>query len=309
MENLGKNMKIYLLISGKYGSRVVNNLVEHGMASNIVGIEEFPEDLPDFIDDFSSYIPRSLPPADLIIAVGLSGDINMIVPEVAQKTGAKSAIIPFYDPQQMPPGLQQEIRKSAPEVTITFPKPFCSLQAVGDTYIDKFASKFGKPQLKIKADQYIKNVEVLRGAPCGSTNYIARGLWSTPSDEAETVAAHKLHNYPCNASTSTDPAVGDTSMHLASYQIKEAVKRGLGYAMKSAVVDTERCNTAECQKECIKNCPQVLIGLDTITINEEEQAVIDPATCGYCEICLKECPLDAIGIKNGPFELEGYDLI
>jgi hypothetical protein len=77
-------MRIYILSSGKYGSRVTNNLAEHGMASNIVGIEEFPEDLPLFIDEFQEYIPHNLPLADLILAVGLSGDINMIVPEVAQ---------------------------------------------------------------------------------------------------------------------------------------------------------------------------------------------------------------------------------
>jgi ferredoxin len=32
-------------------------------------------------------------------------------------------------------------------------------------------------------------------------------------------------------------------------------------------------------------------------------AAIDPATCGYCEICVRECPLDAIEIKSGRFEL------
>ena len=304
MHSHGGNMKIYLLISGKYGSRVVNNLAEHGMASNIVGMEEYPEDLPHFIDDFSQYIPKSLPPADLILAVGLSGDINMVVPEVALRTGAKSAIIPIYSPEQMPPGLQQEITESAPEVRIVFPKPFCSLVPVGDAPIDEFANRFGKPVLFIKADKFIKKVEVLRGSPCGSTDYIAKGLWSMPVDGAELSATQKLHNYPCNASTDTDPAVGDTSMHLASYQIKEAVKRGLGFATKSAVVGPETCNTSKCQEECLKSCPQVLIGLDTITLNDQGKAVVDPATCGYCEICIKECPLNAIEIENRRFELE-----
>lgn len=294
-------MRIYVLSSGKYGSRVVNNLAEHGMASNIVGMEEFPEDLPLFIDDFSEYVPKNLPAADLILAVGLSGDINMIIPEVSMKTGAKSAIIPIYGPEQMPLGLQQEIIESAPDVRIVFPKPFCSLEPVGDAPIDEFASHFGKPVLFIKSDKFIKKVEVLRGAPCGSTNYIAKGLWSLPVGDAEHEATLKLHNYPCNASTDNDPAFGDTSMHLASYQIKEAVKRALGFAVKSAVVDQEVCNMSECQEECIKVCPQVLIGLDTITI--KDKAVVDPATCGYCEICVRECPLDAIEIKKGRFEM------
>jgi heterodisulfide reductase subunit A-like polyferredoxin len=125
-----------------------------------------------------------------------------------------------------------------------------------------------------------------------------------PVNDAELNATQKLHNYPCNASTDTDPAVGDTSMHLASYQIKEAVKRGLGFAVKSAVVDQTICDTGECQEECLKSCPQVLVGLDTITLNDQGKAQVDPATCGYCEICIKECPLNAIEIENRRFELE-----
>lgn len=296
-------MRLYLLSSGKYGSRVVNNLAEHGLASSIVGLEEIQENLPEFIDDINPYLPKRVPEADLVVAVGLSGDINMIVPSLARQTGAKSAIIPIYEPSQIPPGLQREMEDSAPEIKMVFPKPFCSLEPVGDHYIDKFAEQFGKPNLKIDTNSFIKKVKVLREAPCGSTRYIAKGLWSTPTAEAELEATHKLHNYPCNASMATDPSVGDTSLHLASYQIKEAVKRALGFAVKSAVVDHSICNTKECQKECIKICPQVRVGLDTITINHNNQAVIDPATCGYCEICIRECPLDSINIEERIFNL------
>jgi hypothetical protein len=72
-------MKLYIISSGKYGSRIVNSLAEMGLASSMVGLEEIPEDLPEFIDDFEEYVPKSIPSADLILAVGLYGDINMIV--------------------------------------------------------------------------------------------------------------------------------------------------------------------------------------------------------------------------------------
>ncbi|MDO5836681.1 MAG: DUF166 family protein, partial [Methanobacterium sp.] len=142
-------MKLYIISSGKYGSRIVNSLAEMGLASSMVGLEEIPEDLPEFIDDFEQYVPQSIPQADLILAVGLYGDVNMIVPLIAQKSGAKSVIIPLHDPAQVPPGLQREITESAPDVKIVFPKPFCSLEPVGDTYIDEFASQFGKPLMEI----------------------------------------------------------------------------------------------------------------------------------------------------------------
>lgn len=297
-------MKLYIISSGKYGSRIVNSLAEMGLASSMVGLEELPEDLPEFIDDFETYLPKNIPEADLILAVGLFGDINMVVPLIAQKSGAKSVIIPIHDPTQVPPGLQREIEESAPEVKIVFPKPFCTLEPVGDQFIDEFAEKFGKPKMEIDADGLIKKIKVIKTAPCGSTHYIAENIEGIPVEDAELEAGNKLHNYPCNASMTTDPVVGDTVLHLAGYQTKEAVKRALGFAMRSAVVDHETCEASECQHECIKHCPQVQIGLDTVTLNENEQAVIDPASCGCCEICINECPYGSIEMEERKFLLE-----
>ena len=296
-------MKLYIISSGKYGSRIVNSLAEMGLASSMVGLEELPEDLPEFIDDFSSYTPKNIPQADLILAVGLYGDINMVVPLIANQSGAKSVIIPIHDPKQVPPGLQMEIEESAPDVKMVFPKPFCSLEPVGDQFIDEFASQFGKPLLEIESDGLVKKVKVIRTAPCGSTRYIAENIEGFPAQEAELEAGNKLHNYPCNASMTTDPVVGDTILHLAGYQTKEAVKRALGFAMRSAVVDHETCEADECQHECIKHCPQVQIGMDTVTLNEDQQAVIDPASCGCCEICINECPYGSIEMEEKKFPL------
>ena len=36
------NIKIYILSSGDYGSRIVNNIANIGFASAIVGLHEFP---------------------------------------------------------------------------------------------------------------------------------------------------------------------------------------------------------------------------------------------------------------------------
>lgn len=296
-------MKLYIISSGKYGSRIVNSLAEMGLASNMVGLEELPEDLPEFIDDFSSYMPKNIPQADLILAVGLYGDINMVVPLIAQKSGAKSVIIPLHDPKQVPPGLQMEIEESAPDVKIVFPKPFCSLEPVGEQFIDEFASQFGRPVMEIESDGLVKKVKVIRTAPCGSTHYIAENIEGFPAEEAELEAGNKLHNYPCNASMTTDPVVGDTILHLAGYQTKESVKRALGFAMRSAVVDHETCEADECEHECIKHCPQVQIGMDTVTLNENQQAVIDPASCGCCEICINECPYGSIEMEEKKFPL------
>lgn len=67
-------MKIYILSSGNYGKRIVNNLATT-LSSEMVGggIHEVEEDLPEFIEDLTPYILENLPESDLVIAVGLKG--------------------------------------------------------------------------------------------------------------------------------------------------------------------------------------------------------------------------------------------
>ena len=43
-------------------------------------------------------------------------------------------------------------------------------------------------------------------------------------------------------------------------------------------------------------CPNVKIGDNTITINQNKKAVVNPASCGSCEICIRACPYGAIEI-------------
>jgi NAD-dependent dihydropyrimidine dehydrogenase PreA subunit len=292
-----ETMKIFILSSGEYGSRIVNNIAAHGFAANIVGIHEFYEDLPEFIDDISEYIPKNIPECDLLISVGLFGDVNLVIPTIALESKAKSIIVPIHNPKQIPAGLQSEIEGLIENANIIFPKPFCSLKPQGDEYIDQFTEVFGKPELEIQGETRLNEVKVLRGAPCGSTNYIAEKIVGIPLEEAEFEAGNKLHNYPCLASMNIDPLIGDTIMHLAGYKAKESVKTALGFALKSAIIDNEVCQGGiDCEHLCLEVCPNVKAGDHTIYIKEDQKAEIDPAACGACEICIKDCPYGAIEI-------------
>lgn len=300
-------MKIFILSSGEYGSKIVNGIANNGFAEKIVGIHEFPskEELPEFIDDIKEYVPENIPEADLIIATGIHGDINMVIPEVVKKSGAKSVIAPIYHPNQIPIGLQNEIKKSLDEkIAIVFPKPFCSLTQIGDKFIDEFTTIFGKPKFEIHTNNVIKSVKVLRGAPCGSSWYIAENITGTPVDDGEFEANNKLHNFPCSASMNIDNATGDTILHLASYKTKEAIKRTLGFTRRSAVVDEEICQGSECEHFCLNSCPNVLAGESTIYLHTDGKAYIDPGSCGVCETCINECPYGAIEIYEERIPVE-----
>lgn len=309
-------MKIYILSSGKYGKRIVNNLATT-LSSEMVGIHEVEEDLPEFIEDLTPYIPENLPESDLVIAVGLKGDINLIVLEVARKTGAKSVIISINDHTNLPPGLRKEIEEDALDINVVFAKPFCSLKPTGDQYIDEFTQNFGKPELEIEFDQLtgnqdeeigaelIKKVTVKRDAPCGCTAFVSQELEGVPVTEAEFIAAEKFHNYPCLASMAKDSELNDAILHVAGYQIREAVKKALSFTCKSAMVDEECCMGGDgCEHLCLGVCPQVNAGNGTIIIQADGKAYIDPASCGSCQLCIRECPYGCIEIVEEKMDLE-----
>jgi ATP-binding cassette subfamily E protein 1 len=74
--------------------------------------------------------------------------------------------------------------------------------------------------------------------------------------------------------------------------------------MRIAVVHRDRCHPVKCGTECILYCPRVRTGDETITIGENQKAVISEELCVGCGICVKKCPFGAIDIVNLPEKLD-----
>jgi len=74
--------------------------------------------------------------------------------------------------------------------------------------------------------------------------------------------------------------------------------------MRIAVLDLDRCHPKKCSLECIKSCPGVRMGEETIVLAENEKPLISEELCTGCGICVKKCPFEAISIIQLPDELE-----
>jgi ATP-binding cassette subfamily E protein 1 len=73
--------------------------------------------------------------------------------------------------------------------------------------------------------------------------------------------------------------------------------------MRIAILDKERCHPKKCSTECIKYCPKVRTGDETVKLGEDGKAVISEELCVGCGICVKKCPTQAIMIIGLPDRL------
>ncbi len=66
--------------------------------------------------------------------------------------------------------------------------------------------------------------------------------------------------------------------------------------MRIAVLIKDRCKPKNCAYECIKFCPRVRAGDETIIQGEDGRPVISEDLCAGCGICVHKCPFEAIKI-------------
>jgi thymidylate synthase len=223
-------MRILAIVQGGFGRRKVTNLRVYAPGDWEVEVCALPPSLPLVLDDPGEYLPDKLSRADLVLALGESPSAMQLVPEVVRKTGAEAVIVPVDNRDWLPPGLMSQLKEELESmgVCVAFPAPFCALKGGKDERIRAFSKYFGKPELKIEVGNgVIRDVEVVRDAPCGNTRYVADKLIGVRVDKASMLAQQYHHQFPCLASSIKDKYAHDNMMNRAGRILEKEIKKHL----------------------------------------------------------------------------------
>ncbi len=203
-------------------------------APNILAFEEVPKNLPPFIEEPEEFLPKNPPPqVDIIIAIAVHPDLLSLLPKLASDCDARAVIVPIEDGKWCTLGLQKQLEEELAELKVeyAFPRPFCRLETHPETpTINQFMDDFqtGRSLLEAGVDDegIIRQMSVVRSAPCGMTHYVAQQMrWCPNIDhEVNDRVSKAHHSYPCTGAMTNDPVLGDTPLHIAGYTIRKEVK-------------------------------------------------------------------------------------
>jgi len=225
-------VKLLAIVQGNYGKRMVEAWQAHGPAEWEIETLEITTALPTMMEEPAQFLPPDIPQADLVISLGEHPGVAELLPAIVKAAAARAVIAAVDNRAWLPPGLAKQVERALQKigVAVVFPVTFCALRA-GDAQeplIKEFAQAFGEPEVEIAVENdRVKEVRVIRSAPCGSTYFVAEALQGTKVQDAEEKSGILHHNYPCLATMNVDWQFHDTLMHRAGYFTKQAVNRAL----------------------------------------------------------------------------------
>ncbi len=226
-------MRLIVFTQGSYGERILENLRLRAPREWVMEESVIPGGLPVMIEE-PPEIVEGLELGgkwDLVLFMGESPSAFTLLPSILDKLEAGAVIAPVDDYEWLPRGLERQIggEIEGMGVKVVFPRTFCALAPVGVPQIDAFAELFGVPGLEVEVvDGEVKCVDVLRGAPCGSTHYMAEKLPGTKVGDAKPRAGTLVQIYPCLASRKVDRFFGDSPIHVAGKIAEKALGKALG---------------------------------------------------------------------------------
>ncbi len=190
---------IGVITRGKYGHRLIETIKEHSDFSVVTA--DLPEFVPIFIEEPDEFLEslnfdRHVFSAEIVITYSLHPDLTSSIAKLAAGAGVRSLIIPGGPSRASIPELKKISEISGMDIEVD--EICCTLEP--NDFNRPFADLFGSPVVKVKTqDGKVSGVEVIKGAPCGSTWHMAKEIVGMPVKDAPPKAGLLIQHYPCKA--------------------------------------------------------------------------------------------------------------
>jgi hypothetical protein len=217
---------IGVITRGKYGKRLIETIISRTKMQ--VLYTDLPQILPDLIDEPEEFLEEldiddSVFRADIVVTYSLHPDLTVAIAHRAGKAGVKALIVPGGVSKA--PVVELERISEQYGMLIEVEEICCTLKEKPET--KDLCSCLSTPVLKI--DTYkgsIGSVEVLCGAPCGSTWHMARELVGTKVEDAPARAGLLIQQYPCRAVRGNTGGIHQSG-EIHKKAVEEALKKKL----------------------------------------------------------------------------------
>lgn len=190
---------IGVITRGKYGHRLIESVKQHSDFSVVTA--DLPEFVPSFIEEPDEFMENlnfdsNVFSADILITYSLHPDLTSAIAKLAAKAGVKSLIVPGGPSRASVPELKKISEASGMDIEVD--EICCTLEP--NSCNRPFAEIFGTPVLKVRTENgKIAHVDVIKGAPCGSTWHMAKEIVGVPVKDAPPKAGLLIQHYPCRA--------------------------------------------------------------------------------------------------------------
>ncbi|WP_321417619.1 DUF166 domain-containing protein [uncultured Methanomethylovorans sp.] len=220
MTNIG------VITRGKYGKRLISTLLMHTDLK--VFSAEVPEHLPEFIDEPEEFLEqmamdRTVFNADIVVTYSLHPDLTPQIAHMAGKAGVGALIVPGGASKAPVKELEQISKEYGMYIEVD--DICCNLSS--NPAISKFTDRLSSPLLEITIHEgKVEQVNIIRGAPCGSTWHMAEGLKGVSLKDAPAKAGLLIQQYPCRAVRGNKGGI-----HESAKLHKDAVSKAIEQAI------------------------------------------------------------------------------
>ncbi|MDI6724358.1 MAG: DUF166 family protein [Methanobacterium sp.] len=188
-------LKVVIATDGPYGDRAFENIKKE-FDTEFIELEQPTSMFMDEIDIPEDQLTK-IKDANILITYTQHPDLTLDLIDMVNKD-VDYIIVAAWRGE----GFKNQLENYE---NVTCPYIMCELEENGNPVFDEFASKIGKPKVKIELkDGKLADITVERSSPCGSTTFVTEYIldkYSNSSDLEEmcTEAGLKLQHYPCRA--------------------------------------------------------------------------------------------------------------